>query len=208
MFKDVLARLIEEKKVSKSKFAQQMGVSRTTLYSWLDGNTHPDAVQIQKISEILDAAPSELLNELPSELTDIDCKLFTLSEIDKEFLVTLVDFLQDRSIANSKPFLGKNSKALDAWVIEYSFYYDAFGVVQLKEYIQKARLNYAKQQIHPYIVLGAFETQDEASKECSKYQQHRNENGLSYESRMKAFQKAVDGLKSMLILENQCAQEP
>lgn len=197
MFKDVLVRLIEEKKISKSQFAQQMGVSRTTLYSWLDGNTFPDAVQIQKISEILDAAPSELLNELPSELTDIDCKLFSLSEVDKEFIVTLIDFFQDRSSINFKPFLGRNSKALDAWVIEYSFYHDAFGVVQLKEYIQKARLNYAKQKIHPYIILGAFDTQDEASKECLRYQQHRNENGLSFEYRMKAFQKATDNLKSM-----------
>jgi hypothetical protein len=86
----------------------------------------------------------------------------------------------------------------DTWVIEYSFYHEAFGVLQLQDYIRKARDNYIKQRLHPYVILGAYTTRDEADSECAILQKHRNENLLSVDHRLKEFQVAVDGLKTQL----------
>lgn len=52
MFKDSLARLFEEKIISKTDLSRQMGVSRSTIYEWLDGNSGATVDQIEKMSII------------------------------------------------------------------------------------------------------------------------------------------------------------
>jgi hypothetical protein len=84
------------------------------------------------------------------------------------------------------------------WVIEYSFYHEAFGILRLKDYIKKAIKNYTKQRMHPYVILGAYESEEECRSECAILQKHRNENLLSVEHRLKEFEGAVAGLKTQL----------
>ncbi len=87
---------------------------------------------------------------------------------------------------------------INPWVIEYSFFHEAFGVLQLQDYIEKAQKNYTKQCSHPYVILGAYESEEECRRECSILQDHRNKHLLSVEHRLKEFQGAVDGLKEQL----------
>lgn len=84
------------------------------------------------------------------------------------------------------------------WVIEYSFYYEAFGVLRLHEYVKKAQESYAKQKPHSYVILGVYESEEKCRSECSVLQEHRNEKLLSIEYRLKEFQKVVAELKAQL----------
>lgn len=50
MFKNVFSALLADKKISKAKFAEEIGVARQTVYSWLDGNFSPDKKTEEKIA--------------------------------------------------------------------------------------------------------------------------------------------------------------
>ena len=83
----------------------------------------------------------------------------------------------------------------DPWVIEYSFFHEAFGVRRLQDSVARARDNYMKQRLHPYVILGSYESEEECQCECAVLKSHRNEHPLSAEHRMKEFQEAVEGLR-------------
>lgn len=50
MFKNVFSALLADKKISKAKFAEEIGVTRQTVYSWLDGNFAPDKKTEERIA--------------------------------------------------------------------------------------------------------------------------------------------------------------
>ena len=50
MFKNVFSALLADKKIYKAKFAEEIGVTRQTVYSWLDGNFAPDKKTEEKIA--------------------------------------------------------------------------------------------------------------------------------------------------------------
>ena len=55
--------LIKSNRVKKAHFAQKMDISRSTLDSWLKGDTSPTQKDIKKMSNILDEVPPELKDE-------------------------------------------------------------------------------------------------------------------------------------------------
>jgi len=86
----------------------------------------------------------------------------------------------------------------DLWIIEYSYFFDAFGVKKLTEYIGNARQKYISHSQHPYVILGAYASEQECRDECAILQKQRNEHPLTVEERFKEFQEAADGLKKQL----------
>lgn len=58
-----VSELIENQQIKKSTFASKMGISRTTLDSWLDGRTAPNINDLNKMSSLMDKLRSELVEE-------------------------------------------------------------------------------------------------------------------------------------------------
>jgi len=86
----------------------------------------------------------------------------------------------------------------DLWVVEYGFYFDAFSVKKMGDYIKRAQECFHKKIIHPYDVISIHETEEECRKQCTILQDDRNDYPLSADRRIEEFQKAVDGLKTKL----------
>jgi hypothetical protein len=84
------------------------------------------------------------------------------------------------------------------WVIEYSFFHDAFGVLQMDEHLAKVQRNFAKQHLHPYVILDIYPTHEQASAECATLQKRRETHFVSLETRRRAFQACAEELRAMV----------
>ena len=62
--------LLDEKNMSQKEFAEQTGISQSTISDWKRKKTNPSADKIMKICEVLQVTPYELLEEDSSRLAD------------------------------------------------------------------------------------------------------------------------------------------
>jgi hypothetical protein len=84
----------------------------------------------------------------------------------------------------------------ELWVVEYSFFFDAFGTKKMGDHIKRAQECFHKKIIHPYDVISIHESEEECRKQCSILQNDRDGYPLSVDRQIEEFQKAVDGLKA------------
>jgi hypothetical protein len=89
-------------------------------------------------------------------------------------------------------------KTDELWIVEYSFYFDAFGVKPLKDHVEEAQKHFHKKTIHPYDIIFVHESREECSKQCSILQKDRNEYPLSPDHQIEEYQKGLDGLRKLL----------
>ena len=83
------------------------------------------------------------------------------------------------------------------WVIEYSFFHDAYGVLQMDEHLAAVQRSFAQQHLHPYAILGIYLTHEQAAAECTTLQKRREDHPVPAETRRRVFQKCVDTLRAM-----------
>lgn len=62
MFGDNLKSLLDEKKISQQGFAQELGISESTVSNYILGKRMPDVRMILKISYILDCDLYDLID--------------------------------------------------------------------------------------------------------------------------------------------------
>ena len=87
------------KKISQQKFAEHLGVSRSTVSMWEIGSSQPDNDTLIKIADFFGVTTDYLLGtkEKPSLLTADDARLIKkyhrLSDANKQVVLNLIDSL-------------------------------------------------------------------------------------------------------------------
>lgn len=67
MIGENLLRILEEKGISVSKFAEQMFVCKTTAYNWIYDRTDPPLWRFVDMCKVLNVTYDELLKEVEDE---------------------------------------------------------------------------------------------------------------------------------------------
>lgn len=88
-FEKNLMLIRKKKRISQDDLAFMVGVSRQTIYSWEAGINSPNITMLQRISEVLEVGPDELLNgygvdRLPNDLGTVS--FLFVSNYDGEVL--------------------------------------------------------------------------------------------------------------------------
>ena len=74
-FENNLVLLRKQKNISQEELANQIGVSRQTIYSWESGFNYPNIIMLKKLAEALNVTTDDLLNgfqinKLPKSFSD------------------------------------------------------------------------------------------------------------------------------------------
>lgn len=75
-FENNLVLLRKQRNISQEELANQVGVSRQTIYSWESGFNYPNIIMLKKLAEVLNVTTDDLLNgfqinKLPKSFNDI-----------------------------------------------------------------------------------------------------------------------------------------
>lgn len=89
-----LNKLLEENLMSQAELADRMGLARSVINSWAQGNAIPKKESIYKIAQIFGVEPDELLYDPRDERTkEIIEKINILNNTDKEFVLKIIENL-------------------------------------------------------------------------------------------------------------------
>ena len=101
-----IKQLLKNRKISQTRLAELMGIPRTTVANWFNGNSKPSKYEhIVKLAKILEVDVSEINCNLDflkntndnfssfEDFTETDKELFALSQEDKDFALAFIRFL-------------------------------------------------------------------------------------------------------------------
>ncbi|MBP5470243.1 MAG: helix-turn-helix transcriptional regulator [Candidatus Riflebacteria bacterium] len=101
-----IKQLLKDRKISQTRLAELMGIPRTTVANWFNGNSKPTKYEhIVKLAKILEVDVAEINNNIEISannqdsssniqgFTETDKELFKLSQEDKDFALAFIRFL-------------------------------------------------------------------------------------------------------------------
>lgn len=98
-----LKQILFERKIKQNKMAEDLGINKTTLNNYVNGNTEPDIHTLIKIANYLDVSLDFLFDRqynnqigyIPDERRETVKKLASLNDIQFEKVSSYIDAIID-----------------------------------------------------------------------------------------------------------------